>query len=513
MDRSGDFVFWGGRYFHGVFGPVEVFVDKVRPGALSEWKTLWSVTTISDETSGAGPADVTMDSDGYVYMTGAFHGTVDFDPGAKVEEHVAPTEYYWEANVYVSKWSPKGDYLWTRSFDAPQGQNYGAAIALDPRGDLVIVGSWCAYQMDFYPGKGQDLRNCLGFSDIFVSKFTPDGTYVWTKTMGGTAFDTGRDVAVDAAGNIFVTGTFRGIADFDPGPLYDRHRAIGPVADNVFVTKLAPDGSYRWTRTYPSSDPGIAATNDGGVVIASGYSMPLDFDPSESGVHLRTPALQTNGEYSGDIFVIKLNSDGSLGWLYTAGGPRHEEAASAVAAPSGDILVGGRYRGTMDFDPGPGVDERTCDGPASCEFLILFRPDGGLAWVRTQQNVTIPLSPRMLFDVHGNLYYSRRIAYTADADPTCEEDLIEVDNAMDPNGIHVITKLTCSDVNPDYDADGDVDLYDFARFQTCLTGPASADGSSVPPCDTGCAGFDGTGDNVIDAFDLESVASRLTGPR
>jgi hypothetical protein len=177
----------------------------------------------------------------------------------------------------------------------------------------------------------------------------------------------------------------------------------------------------------------------------------------------------------------------------------------------GGALVVGTFRETLDFDPGPGVAERECDGPTpyfSCDFLLRLHADGSFAWVRTTADTAGVPGRTLEGDGKGNIYLTRRLAET-DVDPTCGFDFRE---PMRP-GIHdsYLTKLTC--IAPgDADQNGAVDLVDVAAYQNCFTGGPNEFGIQSP-CAAGCDMFDPTPDNALDLADWPAFRNLLTGPR
>ena len=73
-----------------------------------------------------------------------------------------------------------------------------------------------------------------GQDDIYVAKFNADGEYLWSRSFGSTLSDRGDGAALDASGNTFVTGRFRGSIDFGGGTLTDAGTG------DIFIAKLAP---------------------------------------------------------------------------------------------------------------------------------------------------------------------------------------------------------------------------------------------------------------------------------
>ncbi len=128
-----------------------------------------------------------LDSSGNVFVTGFFEGTVDLDPTDGVDEH---TSHLWFPN----------------------------------------------------PDLGPSL-------DICVSKYGPDGSYRWSRTVGGGLDDGASGVAVDADGSVLAVGSFGQTVDFDPSEGVDEHTANGLWDHKWFLMKLRGDGSYAWTNT------------------------------------------------------------------------------------------------------------------------------------------------------------------------------------------------------------------------------------------------------------------------
>jgi len=476
----------------------DIFVTRVR----ADGDYSWTYTAGGDEADGAN--GVVIDHDGNVYVTGFFQETIDFDPGPGIDEHAAPYFY----NTFITSLGPDGAYFWTRSFQG-SGLSGGADIALDSLGDLVITGGF-DQTVDFDPGTGVDERSSIGSRDIYVTKLNADGWHVWTVTFGGGGFDSARNVATDSTGNIFVTGEFRHTADFDPGPGVDLHTTQNrPVDKDVFVTKLGPDGSYRWTHTWPVQggdqlgDHAIGP--DGSVVITGAFREPVDFDPTD-GVDLRTATPDEDGEPSRDLFLTKINGDGSYAWTYTAEETGSEVANAVAIDKTGDVLVlGSVRRGTVDFDPGPGeVLHSPIDNFSA--FFLRLRDDGSFVSVDTMDYAHGFSRGAITTDQQDNNVVLARyiVGGPVDLDPVCGLDFREPSEPGLPT-LH-ITKLLCSSLPGDYDFDGDVDLCDVSQLQNCFTAKAARS------CDPGCDAFDLTGLGGITLSDFSALVPSLTGP-
>jgi len=121
------------------------------------------------------------------------------------------------------------------------GQDYAAAVASDAQGNIYVAG--LTYSPDF-PVTAAALQSkigSVGASDAFVAKFAPDGALLWSTYLGGILDDWATGVAVDAAGNVLVTGWTRS-TNF---PVFHAlqptlNNGASPARYDAFVAKLDP---------------------------------------------------------------------------------------------------------------------------------------------------------------------------------------------------------------------------------------------------------------------------------
>ncbi len=473
----------------------DIFVTKLTPVGSFEW----TFTTGGLGDDGAG--GVVTDASGYIYVAGGFQQIVDLDPGPGVDLHAAPERSYL-GNTFLAKLGPDGTYLWGRSFQMPYGEATAllSSIGIDVQGNLVLAGVFGG-DVDFDPGPGE-ARRASQNTGLYVVKLSSDGGFIWVQTFGGRSASGPKDVLLDAAGNVFVSGIFRGTVDFDPGPGIDR-RTVERIRDNVFVMKLHPDGSYAGTVTYPIWDAAMAVTPEGDLVVTGGFTGTVDFDPtSKSFFQTAVPGYDPFGYPKDDLFVTKLDSAHGHVWTYTAGSPAVERGMAVVVDPSGDVVVSGNIVDTtVDFDPGPQLAEYTCDaeGGGTCHVLLRLRSDGTFVSVQGTHLAAETFYRRMIADSAGNILIERSILDGVDVDPGCE--------VVTPGLGGYVTKLTCAPRDGDFDEDGDIDLFDLGRYQSCFEGEGSE------TCAAGCDVFDLTPDNALDLSDLPAFQALLTGPR
>ena len=274
-------------------GSYDIFVSKKESRGNYIWaKRLGGASSI--ECHG-----MTVDTGGNVYTTGFFKGTADFDPGPGS----ANLTSLGNDNIFVSKLDSNGDYVWAVAMGGVSGDYHGHGIAVDVSGNVYTTGLFEG-TTDFDPGPGTAELTPVGKSDIYVSKLDSNGNYVWAKRLGGTSSDQGRGIALDAIGDVYTTGLFGGVADFDPGAGTANLTSAG--SSDIYVSKLDSSGNYVWAKRIGGTGimnmaSEIAVDGSGNALTTGAFSDTVDFDPGPG-----TAELTSSG--SVDVFVSKLGT-------------------------------------------------------------------------------------------------------------------------------------------------------------------------------------------------------------
>jgi hypothetical protein len=119
-----------------------------------------------------------------VYISGAFGGTIDFDPGAGVDEITPLDELY---DVYLTKLNADGTYAYTKTIHGPVDEA-SHPITTDLDNNVYMAGYFYDVTVDFDPGAGTDEHTANG-AYAFLTKLSSDGSYEYTKTFGGCEGD------------------------------------------------------------------------------------------------------------------------------------------------------------------------------------------------------------------------------------------------------------------------------------------------------------------------------------
>ena len=240
-------------------------------------------------------ASIAVDNSGNVNTTGGFSGTVDFDPGGGEYNLVGGFE-----SVFVLKLGSTGDFLWAVSL-ATQA---ASSIAVDGTGNVITTGILNNSNVDFDPGAGELLlSSTLGY-DIYVWKLGgSNGGLMWAKKMGGNGNEYGKTITIDGGGNIYTSGYFNDVVDFDPGA--GTVNLTSNAADGgAFLSKLNSAGDYVSVKQIRFAnkiaiDPILISSGVYGIGSFSGTNQ--DFDPGPG-----TFNMSSFG--SSDIFVLKITT-------------------------------------------------------------------------------------------------------------------------------------------------------------------------------------------------------------
>lgn len=327
---------------------------------------------------------------------------------------------------------------------------FSTGIAVDKNQNIFTVGAFRG-TADFDPGAAvYNLTSVGGFGyDIFISKFDANGNFVWAKSIGGKGSDDFASVATDKNGNVYVTCNAVDTIDVDPGvAVYNMHSSTMAV----FLIKLNPAGDFQWAKIINgnramSNVQNRAMTIDisGSIFIIGHFEDSIDFDPS--------PASQIRGAYvgGGSIFLLKLDSAGNFVWVQSLDCTKSPIATSIAVTKSGYIYMCGGFNGTMDFNPGPGVDSFTAISFTRDLFICKFNASGNLIWARKCGGASSSTSCwgfSVQTDLKENVYAFGHFTGTCDFDPGAGAYNLDGENTLqdaflvklDSAGIFILAK-------------------------------------------------------------------------
>jgi len=224
-------------------------------------------------------------------------------------------------NFGIYKFDAAGNDIWSRQPAA--GMLRDISVAVDATGNI-----YCATNFYNAIDMGAGTLTSAGGLDILVVKFGSAGNVLWNKRFGATKDQDVEGIAVDSAGNLVLTGFFKGSLDFGGGALASN----GTTSTDVFIAKLAPSGAHQWSQRFGDTSPqfgfAVAVDSADNIVFGGGQNGTANYG---GGVH--TSASST------DAFLVKLTSSGQYVWSKIFGGPFAQYTRALAVDACDNILM------------------------------------------------------------------------------------------------------------------------------------------------------------------------------
>ena len=307
-----------------------------------------------------GGGSVAVDHEGNLFVTGSFSEEGDF--GA----FVLPNN--WVTRFFLAKYDAAGNILWVRAATgAPYSASSGAFVAVDAAGNAYVAGVFEDAMGDASRARiafgTHSITNAGWFEDVFLAKYDPSGAALWARRLGGPRQEFACDLAVDAAGNAWITGGF-GQARYDS------------------------DGTLAWAQSVPGLTGLRLALDPAGNAYLSG--------------HCAAPVTLDGATVGPGLFVVKYSPASDVLWTRT-GGPNELGSSQALTCDAaGNLFLAGALQGSTDF-----TDYSVTASDTNALFLVKFNVFGNALWAREVASAPAGLSALdLFFDGAGQLYFA-----------------------------------------------------------------------------------------------------------
>src|SRR5262249_2937710 len=301
-------------------GDFDAFVAKLNPAGSA-----LSYSTYLGGTDGDLGTSIAVDGSGNAYVTG-YTTSSDFNTKNPLQ-----ATYRGGFDLFVAKLNPTGSALVYSTYlgGADDDQAYG--IAVDGAGNVYLTGSTASAD---FPVKSPFQSTRKGSSDAFVTKINAAGALTYSTYLGGGGSDTGLGIAVDTAGNCYLVGETTSTNFPVKSPLQAANHGIS----DAFVVKFNAAGSDTVFATYlggSRQDTGYGiAIDTAGNVYVTGSTASLDFNINN--------ALQSNNLGAADAFVTKISADGAqLSYSTYLGGSGNDLGLGIAIDTVGNAYVTG----------------------------------------------------------------------------------------------------------------------------------------------------------------------------
>ena len=344
--------------------------------------------------------DIAVDGAGNSYVIGNFSDTATFGPQESNQTILTSAE---DPDVFVAKYDNLGALIWAKQAGGTGWEN-GSGIAVDGAGNSYVTGYFDGTAIF---GTGEVNETVLtGKGSIFVAKYDSAGAVVWAKQAGGSGMHYEAHIAVDEAGNSYVTGALFGMGTFGRGEANEI--VLTASAFDVFVAKFDSAGALMWAKRAGGRDDdygyGIGVDGVGNSYVTGffGYSDyfrgggAATFGPGEANQTI----LPSNGG-GVTFFAAKYDSAGALVWAKRAGETGWSEGLGIAVDGAGNSCVTGVFEGVAIFDPGETNQTILTSAGDNEAFIAKYDSAGALVWAK---RATALAGGSIAVDASGNTY-------------------------------------------------------------------------------------------------------------
>lgn len=383
-------------------GFYDIFVQKLD----SEGNLLWAHNYGGDFfDNGSG---IHVDSDGHVYVTGAYEETVDFDSGSETFELTSQGMQ----DIFVLKLTADGDFAWARSMGGT-GYEEAKAVGVDADGSVYVSGYFLE-PCDFDPGEDSFILESDEGQAAFVAKLNSEGAFQWARAIGVEDQTLALGMAVNDFGDSFITGMFSGTIDFDPG--FGEQLIEAPGSNGGYVLKLNSAGEFSFVTVFGSDQNltswDIAIDNLGSAFAVGEFRG--EFTAGE--------VTLNSADINSDAFTLKVNPFGEIEWVSALQGTDYQNIYDVAIDPSGNVVVAGYFNGTADFDPSEeGNVELTAQSTEPFDaFYAVYDMFGSYVSAGQFAGSNFTDHHGVGTDAEGNIYLASAFQATADLNPDPE---------------------------------------------------------------------------------------------
>lgn len=350
-------------------GSSDIYVAKLQ----SDLNWLWA--TRAGGTGFVKSRDISTDSSGNSFVTGRFQGTISF--GETTLTCAAGFD------IFIAKLDNSGNWLWAKQIGGTGfSYNWGMAIATDADGNCYTTGS---FENSVTIGDTTLVAGGDNQSGMYLAKLDPNGNWLWVRQAGTS----GWGLAIDASGNIYVGGNFRGTLTMGSITLNSG------TSSAIYVAKLDGNGNWIWANKAvgsagPANDP-LSIDASGNIYLIGS----LNGEATFGGYYMATIE-------DIDFFVAKLSPTGSWLWAYQVGELTTLEYGTSIANDTSGFpycWISGAFEGYIAISPSYVLNNGSL-------FVARIEPDGhnwGGAWAAVGQGVFLG-SRDIATDANNNLY-------------------------------------------------------------------------------------------------------------
>lgn len=291
--------------------------------------------------------------DGFVYVCGRFSDTLQFESGTELVSSGG-------TDIFVAKFTLDGALEWAQRAGGSLNER-AQELCIDSWGNIVITGDF-----EGTATFGNTVLESNGSFDIFTSKLSQSGEFIWAVSYGGPGIDNGRALTIGKDGSIYTLGYFYETAQFG------QYQLTSYGSNDIVIIKQSPDGDVLWLSHhggYLDDDPrSIVEESDGNLLICGYFKDRLFLQGTSQSIW---------GIDDKDAFWLRIDKDGNCIGGDAFGGCSVDVAERIVVDSDGDFYIGGIYSSGFIF-----AAQQVPHYGLYDSFVCKFDKDGNKKWLR-----------------------------------------------------------------------------------------------------------------------------------
>ncbi len=343
---------------------------------------------------------VATDAIGHVIVAGTFYSSsITFDNITLSKSDSSA------ASMFVAKYNPDGSIIWAKRASTPSSnmETYGYAVVTDINGNVYVSGDLVGDTISF---DNQMIVLPEPYNQAsFLVKYDASGSFVWAKMgLNGRG---AKSVAIDANGNLLVSGTFNNEINFDNNLLISTGACYG-----VFLAKYSNSGNFIWANathysfagngTPDAMSNGICTDDNSNVYLTGFFGSDTVFFDDSNDIYV------TNTESVRNVFLAKYNPDGNALWARgaTSKPSLFRLSGNCITAMGDQVYLAGEFEGdSVRF----GDNFITKTNEPSELFITKYDHLGNNLWANSLGTESVDYGNALATDIAGNVYLGATI--------------------------------------------------------------------------------------------------------
>ena len=328
----------------------DIFLLKINPMGNFIW-----IKSISGAGGQELLTNLKTDKNSNLYISGTYRDTLFVDNSSRANFLLAEDTY----NGFLLKLSSEGDFVWANNVSS--SKNLRLSIIGSENNNIYLIGFF-ENILKVYYNSSLDTLSSMGSKDIFISKIDTNGNLIWNKTIGGGSNDFANMAsAIDGNANIYISGEFSGVVDFDPNIGITNLTSVSAI--NSFALKMDNSGNYIFAKQWDARFDinALVIDKDNKLILGGNFTQPIDFDlglntnrltPNRSSIPLRNSVTG---------YVLRLNQNGELEFAKKLNGTSNTILLD-VSTSHNSFYFCGYYDGTCELDLNSTTNTTTSQG-------------------------------------------------------------------------------------------------------------------------------------------------------